>query len=133
MPNFARNHCKASEICRFSGQVDLVESSPNSKAAKTAEATTARTAAHNLSEEAKLKIVQAYAHWVEHGRKIRDCPVEDLMKQFRCSKNTPKRLYDRMLTRGTLANKWSGGRSKVYGVATDEHIREAIRLRRADQ
>lgn len=59
----------------------------------------------NLSEEDKIAIVRAYAEWKTKGG---ESPIQELMKKYNISRNTPAKLWNKLLTRGTVLSQHKG-------------------------
>ena len=54
----------------------------------------------------KVEILRRYSDWVAGGKVKSECPNRDLVEQYGCSINEPKRLYDKVLETGTVDNNW---------------------------
>lgn len=54
----------------------------------------------------KVEILRRYSEWVAGGKVKSECPNRDLVEQYGCSINEPKRLYDKVLETGTVDNNW---------------------------
>ena len=55
----------------------------------------------------KVEILRRYSEWVAGGKVKSECPNRDLVEQYGCSINEPKRLYDKVLETGTTVdNNW---------------------------
>ena len=58
------------------------------------------------SMDDKVEILRRYSEWVAGGKVKSECPNRDLVEQYGCSINEPKRLYDKVLETGTVDNNW---------------------------
>ena len=73
---------------------------------------------------------QRYSEWVSQGRKKSECPVAALVKEYGCSVNYPKSLYDKVIEKGSLSNA-SHHRPSEFGEKTWKIMVDAIREARS--
>jgi hypothetical protein len=66
------------------------------------------------SQEMKLDVLRQYTAWVAAGRPYGQSPATALMHKYDCAYSYPKRLYNRVLERGTIENGKSSGRPPEY-------------------
>ena len=66
------------------------------------------------SQEMKLDVLQQYTAWIAAGKPYGQSPATALKHKYGCTLNYPKRLFNRMLERGTLQNGKSTGRPPEY-------------------
>ena len=85
------------------------------------------------ADDAKKEIFRRYAAWVASGKKRADSPIDELVDEYECDRNYPKRLYDKVLENGTVENQWDGGRPEAFSPACWDAMVEIIRTHRKKQ
>ena len=84
------------------------------------------------SMDDKVEILRRYSEWVAGGKVKSECPNRDLVEQYGCSINEPKRLYDKVLETGTVDNNWHQ-REQGYPDAIWDEMVTIIREHRSRQ
>ena len=62
-----------------------------------------------------MDIAQRYHAWILVNRKRAESPLDDLVAEYGCNRDYPKRIFDdKMMATGSLHNRWAGGRPEVF-------------------
>lgn len=86
-----------------------------------------------FSYEVRLDIAQRYHAWILVNRKRAESPIDDLVADYGCNRDYPKRIFDKMMATGSLHNRWAGGRPKVFSPNCFRQMGKVIRKGRKNQ
>jgi len=84
----------------------------------------------------KIDILNAYVKWKEGGSKEVDSPIAQLKEKYKCHRNYPAKLYNKVLKTGGVMNQWETqptGRPVEYGEEVWDEMVLIIREHRARQ
>lgn len=84
------------------------------------------------TEDQKLAILQEYIEWVENGKRKADSPISRLMLKYRCAKNYPKQLYDKVKQHGSVKSRFGAHRPEEFHQDTWDQMVKMIREIRED-
>ena len=132
------NHCFAGNIHIIGEGSPLVSTGKRGRSSADAEVSGASRSSprkkrlYEVNE--KVYILKAYVKWREAGSSHWNSPMKELKKKYpTMGKNYPKDLYKKMLTIGTTASQWGGGRPAEYGEEVWNEMADIIREHRANQ
>ena len=84
------------------------------------------------TEPEKLAILKDYIRWTENGKRKADSPISRLVLKYRCHKNYPKELYDKVKQYGSVASRFGAHRPEEFQQDTWDQMVEMIREIRED-
>ena len=86
------------------------------------------------ADEVKHEIIKRYEAWLRTGKHKSDSPIAGIVEEFEVHANYPKKLYDKFIQNGRLANDWNtNGRPLKYREEIDAKITEVVRTKRKQQ
>lgn len=86
-----------------------------------------------LSEDQRTVIFRRYSWWLADGKLEAESPIAALMQEFTVGRQYPKRLYDKVMKHGNVADRVRIGRPSDFSPRCWEQMRAIIREHRERQ